>query len=81
MLTGARCSQELVAEGDRSSLYGVARALTRLQALYGGAAVLKGKGPAAAAVRSLLLRMRQELGPEAPITGTALESRYDPRRH
>ncbi|KAK9915301.1 hypothetical protein WJX75_007269 [Coccomyxa subellipsoidea] len=61
--------RELVAEGDRSSLYGVARALTRLQALYGGAAMLKGKGPAAAAVRSLLLRMRQELGPEAPITG------------
>ncbi len=58
-----------MADGDRSSLYGVARALTRLQALYGGAAVLKGKGPAAAAVRSLLLRMRQELGMEAPITG------------
>ncbi|BDA43254.1 Vacuolar protein sorting-associated protein 33A [Coccomyxa sp. Obi] len=61
--------RELVAEGDRSSLYGVARALTRLQALYGGAAVLKGKGPMAAAVRSLLLRMRQELGPEAPVVG------------
>ncbi len=64
--------QELVAEGDRSSLYGVARALTRLQALYGGAAVLKGKGTMAAAVRLLLLRMRQELGPEAPVVGAAL---------
>ena len=60
-----------MAEGDRSSLYGVARALTRLQALFGGAAVLKGKGVMAAAVRSLLLRMRQELGIEAPVVGAA----------
>ena len=50
----------------------MARALTRLQAGFGGARVVKGKGSAAAAVRALLLRMRQEAGVEGPIVGAAL---------
>lgn len=58
-----------MAEGDRTSLYDVARALMALQSLFGSAARLKGKGPAAATVRTLLMRMAQELGPEAPIVG------------
>ena len=49
----------------------MARALTRLQAGFGGARVVKGKGHAAAAVRALLLRMRQEAGAEGPIVGAA----------
>lgn len=61
--------QELVAEGDRSSLYDVARALMRLQGFFGSATRLKGKGPAAATVKTLLTRMAQELGPEAPVVG------------
>lgn len=48
----------------------------RLQTLYGGAAIVKGKGPAAGAVRSLLMRMRQELGPEAPVVGAAFCIQY-----
>ena len=64
-------AQELAAEGDRSSLWDVARALTSLQAGFGGARVVKGKGNAAAAVRALLLRMRQEAGAEGPIVGAA----------
>ena len=61
--------QELAAEGDRSGLYDVARALLRLQAYFGGARIVKGVGAAASAVRSLLTRMRQELGAEGPIIG------------
>jgi hypothetical protein len=68
-LLSAPRAQELTAEGDRSALYDVARALTRLQAAFGGAPLLKGKGAAAAAVRALLARMRQELGPDGPIIG------------
>jgi hypothetical protein len=62
--------QELTAEGDRSSLYDIARALLGLQAMFGCARILKGKGPAAASVHAQLCRMRRELGPdELPLPG------------
>ena len=68
MLTGLlrewHMLQELAAEGDRSCLYDVAKALMGLQSALGCARVLKGKGAAAQAVRALLTRMRQELSPD-----------------
>lgn len=64
--------QELSAEGDQGSLYYVARALVRLQALLGTIPRLKGKGPGAAAVRGMLARMRREQGAAAPAAGALL---------
>ena len=64
------CMQELAAEGDRSSLYDIAKALLGLQAMFGCARILKGKGPAAASVHTQLSRMRQELSSdELPLPG------------
>lgn len=63
--------QELAAEGDRSSAHEAARALMGLQAMFGCARVLKGKGAAAHAVHLQLSRMRRELSPdELPLPGT-----------
>ena len=59
-------SQELTQEGDQSSLFYVTRALMELQASHGAARRVMGVGPAAAAVRSIMSRMRSELGAEAP---------------
>jgi len=59
-------SQELSQEGDQSSLFYVARALMELQASHGAARRVMGVGPAAAAVRSIMSRMRSELGADAP---------------
>ena len=62
--------QELAAEGDRSSLYDIAKALMLLQSTFGCARILKGKGAAAQAVHLQLSRMRQELSPdELPLPG------------
>lgn len=58
--------QDLKYDGDRSSLYFVARALMQLQSRHGAARNIRGVGPAAAAVRSMLSRMRSELAAEAP---------------
>ena len=44
----------------------MARALMELQASHGAARRVMGVGPAAAAVRSIMSRMRSELGTDAP---------------
>ena len=59
-------SQELTQEGDQSSLFYVARALMELQASHGAARRVMGVGPAAGAARSIMSRMRSELGADAP---------------
>ena len=56
-------------DGDPSSLYYTARGLMRLQQLYGTIGRVTGKGPSAAGVRDLLLRMRREMGSKAPPVG------------
>ena len=61
--------QDLVVDGDPSSLYYTARGLMRLQQLYGTAGRVTGKGLSAAGVRDLLLRMRREMGSRAPPVG------------
>ena len=61
--------QDLVVDGDPSSLYYTARGLMRLQQLYGTMGRVTGKGPSAAGVRDLLLRMRREMGSKAPPVG------------
>ena len=56
-------------DGDRSSLFYIAQALMRLQGLFGTIPAVKGKGSAAAAVKNMLMRMRRELGADAPPLG------------
>ncbi len=61
--------QDLVVDGDPSSLYYTARGLMRLQQLYGTIGRVTGKGPSAVGVRDLVLRMRREMGSKAPPVG------------
>ncbi len=61
--------QELVLDGDTSSLYYTARGLMQLQSLYGTIPEVKGKGGHALAVKNLLTLMRREMGLKAPRTG------------
>ena len=73
MPTEKVCLQEVVAEGDPSSLHDIAKALMTLQSMFGCARILKGKGTAAHAVHMQLSRMRQELSPdEQPLPGSAV---------
>ena len=62
-------SQEVALEGDTGALFHTARALMRLQARYGEAGVVRGKGASAAVVNDIMTRMRQEQGPEASTSG------------
>ncbi|KAJ9518384.1 hypothetical protein QJQ45_010290 [Haematococcus lacustris] len=52
--------KECVVDGDSTSLFYTARALLRLQAMFGTIPRLQGKGPAALAVRDMAARMRRE---------------------
>ena len=61
--------QELIADGDTSSLYYTARGLMRLQSLYGTIPQVKGKGSHALAVKNMMTMMRKEMGAKAPRTG------------
>ena len=63
-------------DGDPSSLYYTARGLMRLQQLYGTIGRVTGKGPSAAGIRDLLLRMRREMGSKAPPVGRRSPSPY-----
>ena len=64
-------AQETALDGDNSSLYYAARALTQLQARFGAFPVIKGAGTSAAVVADLLKRMRREAGSDAPSVGGA----------
>jgi hypothetical protein len=60
--------RECVLDGDRTSLHYVARALCKLQALFGIVPDIRGKGSASKQVADMLLRMRKETeADEAPI--------------
>ncbi|KAK9808509.1 hypothetical protein WJX73_003066 [Symbiochloris irregularis] len=61
--------REVALDGDNSSLYYAARALTQLQARFGAFPVIKGMGTSAAVVADLLKRMRREAGSDAPSVG------------
>ncbi|MEW5312696.1 MAG: hypothetical protein WDW38_004311 [Sanguina aurantia] len=52
--------KECVVDGDSSSLFYVARAIMKLQHVFGDIPRLQGQGPAASAVRDMCLRMRRE---------------------
>jgi len=52
--------KECVVDGDSGPLYAAARAILRLQAMFGLIPRIQGKGPAAVAVRDMVLRMRKE---------------------
>ena len=61
--------QDVVVDGDKTSMHAVAAALLQLQAMYGAPSLIRGKGPGAAVVKDMLLRMQQELGSQAPVPG------------
>ena len=61
--------QDVVVDGDKTSLHAVASALLQLQAMYGAPSLIRGKGPGAAVVKDMLVRMQQELGSQAPVPG------------
>lgn len=61
--------QDVVVDGDKTSLHAVASALLQLQAMYGAPSLIRGKGPGAAVVKDMLLRMQHELGTQAPVPG------------
>lgn len=66
------CMQDVVVDGDKTSLHAVASALLQLQAMYGAPSLIRGKGPGATVVKDMLLRMQQELGSQAPVPGQPL---------
>jgi len=60
--------RECVLDGDRTSLHYVARAICKLQAMFGIVPDIRGKGHAAKQVADMLVRMRKETeAEEAPI--------------
>eukprot|EP00897_Mesotaenium_endlicherianum_P000068 jgi/Mesen1/10061/ME000730S09342 len=59
--------KECHVDGDRTSLYDVARALTKLQAVFGVIPNIKGKGRSAAQVADILYRLRREQAAETPL--------------
>ncbi|KAK9831278.1 hypothetical protein WJX74_010180 [Apatococcus lobatus] len=61
--------KDVVVDGDKTSLHAVASALLQLQAMYGAPSLIRGKGPGAAVVKDMLVRMQQELGSQAPVPG------------
>eukprot|EP01122_Echinamoeba_exundans_P013588 TRINITY_DN5959_c0_g1_i1.p1 TRINITY_DN5959_c0_g1~~TRINITY_DN5959_c0_g1_i1.p1 ORF type:complete len:685 (-),score=163.48 TRINITY_DN5959_c0_g1_i1:50-2104(-) len=56
-----QCFKECFLEGDKTSLFYTARALMKLQALYGIIPLIRGKGAAAQQVAQMMLRMRHEM--------------------
>jgi hypothetical protein len=52
--------QECKVDGDTSSLWYLARAITKLQEMYGVIPHIQGKGKAAAQVSDILSRMQRE---------------------
>jgi vacuolar protein sorting-associated protein 33A len=54
-------SSIIAQEGDKTSLFYTARALMKLQALYGIIPLIRGKGAAAQQVAQMMLRMRHEM--------------------
>jgi len=60
------CYKECLLEGDRTSLFYVARSIMKLQSVFGIIPHIKGKGICAKVVAEMLLRMRREMGAEEP---------------
>eukprot|EP00854_Cymbomonas_tetramitiformis_P026746 gene26746-32861_t len=63
--------RDVLVEGDRSSLYYVARSLQTLQGMFGAFPHVKAKGTQAAAVMDMMGRMRREQGRDAPSTANS----------
>ena len=60
--------RQATGRGDKSALVDTARALRRLEALFGVIPVIKGKGALAKSVADMLLRMRREPAPATRAT-------------
>mmetsp|Transcript_353 Transcript_353/g.424 ORF Transcript_353/g.424 Transcript_353/m.424 type:complete len:497 (-) Transcript_353:429-1919(-) len=59
--------RECFLEGNRTCLFYVARALMKMQAIFGIIPEIKGVGEAAKLVKDMLLRMRKEIGADEPV--------------
>lgn len=59
--------REFAVEGDRTSLFYVAKALMKLQFLYGIIPNIQGKGEHSQFIAELLFRMRREMAAEEPL--------------
>lgn len=58
--------RECFLDGDRTSLFYVARSIMKLQSTFGIIPHIKGKGSCAKGVAEMLLRMRREMGADEP---------------
>jgi vacuolar protein sorting-associated protein 33A len=68
------CYRECFLDGDRTSLFYVARSLMKLQALFGIIPRIQGVGKAAELVKDMLLRMRREMGGDEPTVLPEIDS-------
>ncbi|GAM27805.1 hypothetical protein SAMD00019534_109810 [Acytostelium subglobosum LB1] len=59
--------KEFLLEGDRTSLFYVAKSLMKLQSMFGTIPVVKGKGQCSRLVMDLITRMRKEMGEECTV--------------
>ncbi|EFA77569.1 Sec1-like family protein [Heterostelium album PN500] len=59
--------KEFLLEGDRTSLFYVAKSLMKLQSMFGTIPLVKGKGQCSRLVMDLITRMRKEMGEESTV--------------
>lgn len=70
--------RDCVLDGDSTALFGAARALMRVQAMFGTFPRIQGKGFAAAAVKDMCIKMRREQpAPPAAASSAASSSKID----
>eukprot|EP00026_Physarum_polycephalum_P005659 Phypoly_transcript_05694.p1 GENE.Phypoly_transcript_05694~~Phypoly_transcript_05694.p1 ORF type:complete len:610 (+),score=111.39 Phypoly_transcript_05694:24-1832(+) len=66
--------RECLLEGDKTSLYYVARAIMKLQSTFGIIPNVKGKGVCSKLVYDMLIRMRKEMGADEPNTNPEIDT-------
>ncbi|KAK5579940.1 hypothetical protein RB653_009629 [Dictyostelium firmibasis] len=59
--------KEYLLDGDRTSLFHVAKSLMKLQAMFGTIPIVKGKGHCSRLVMDMIVRMRKEMGEECTV--------------
>ncbi|KAM9994732.1 hypothetical protein ACTFIY_000926 [Dictyostelium cf. discoideum] len=59
--------REYLLDGDRTSLFHVAKSLMKLQAMFGTIPIVKGKGHCSRLVMDMIVRMRKEMGEECTV--------------
>ncbi|KYQ94306.1 Sec1-like family protein [Tieghemostelium lacteum] len=59
--------REYLLDGDRTSLFYVAKSLMKLQSMFGTIPIVKGKGQCSRLVMDMITRMRKEMGEEVTV--------------